>query len=162
MSRLLPYLRVATILVVLVLAFVWQGYLHWNALRPVQVQATTGGSIMERVRSQTMPFGTIYIYACIDTRIGYVAVVNNQGVLYSWERMTNVMGEPQRFGSGGDVLPRLEREPWFTEGEIRGLLMPQPDGSLLLSPDPQDRPGWRLYEWEHESPNEYPSVFPVQ
>ena len=154
-------LRIAIIVIVVLLGFGWQVYSIGSVLIPRQVYASVSytNNIMERVRVQPMTFGTLYIYACVDTRIGYTAVVNNQGILYSWERMTNVMGEPQRFDSYGNVLERLDKENWYSSGQIRGRLVPQPDGSLLLVPD--NRPGW-IIEWEHESPNVYPSIFPNQ
>ena len=148
------------LLMFLCFGFAWSIFAYWQTFQPAVVQATTftpNNSIMERVRTQPMPFGTIYIYACVDTRIGYVAVVNNQGVLHSWERMTNVMGEPQRFNSAGQVLPRLETENWFTSGEIRGRLVEVSEGVFELQPS--NSPGWRLHNWEHSSPNVYPSVF---
>ena len=182
MEKTAIYLKVIGIVSVIALIVAWQIYLHWHIFRPVQVQAFTGNAIMERVTTQIMPFGTIYVYADVNTRIGYAAVTNHEGILYSWERMTNVMGEPQRFDSSGNVIDRLEHENWFMEGRLElGEVRARITGSLIGSCGhgpielhfsnawvtfedfTLELAGDNIYDdWRHHRPNIYPSVFPNQ
>ena len=61
----------------------------------------------EIVSSQQENWGSLAVYADVNTRNGFAVVLDRSGNAVGMQPLTNAAGEPQRFDKTGKILPRL-------------------------------------------------------
>ncbi|GHU57493.1 hypothetical protein AGMMS49975_23180 [Clostridia bacterium] len=93
-------------------------------LQPFRVDAAIGKGY-ELISDQKETWGSILVYADVNTRIGYMILVDNAGNPVGSHQIENVLGEPQRYGVGGGVMPRLHEEAWKEVEDCDVLWHPQ-------------------------------------